>query len=1406
MSETTLENRLAAMSPDKIKALVQKMNKASGAENGLPKIARTPGKRYPLSSAQERLWFLSQLSPDSRAANNPGALRARTTSPLDRELFQRSLDEVGRRHEILRTTFHTEGGRPVQIVHEKLPLVFGWQDISHLPGDEREREAEKIAVAEGRQEFDLTTGPLITMKILRLAELDYMLLITSHHIVSDGWSMAMFATEVASIYNALEKGEPHNFPEPEIQYLDYVFWEREWTEKGKAESHLNYWKDVLYDPPSPLELPADRPRPRIKSDAGSIEKLTISAGQADALREFARTEGTSLFQVLIAAFNALLYRYTGQEDLIIGTSVANRNKRQFQNVMGLFINTLPIRTRIDGNGPFRDYLQNVQAVCGEALLHQELPFEKLIEELNPQRNLNAHPLFQVMFVHQNVPSLYVVPGMELELFKVDYQTSKFDLTLWVEEINNEFLLTLYYSTDLFESATAKRMLAHYQTMLESAAADAGCAVKNLSYFSSQELEFARAEDGRDSAAEESPAANRSFHRRFEEQVSKHPDNIAVECGGEKLTYRELNASANRLARHLQKVGVGSNSIVALLTGRSTRMLAAMLGIMKAGAAYLPLDETHPPGRWETILGDSGAKVLVTEESFRGAIGILPLKAVYLDSDAAEMAQNDESDPATEVSADGAVYVIYTSGTTGAPKGVCIEHRNLTNYCDAVWREMKLSPGDKFATVSSPAADLGNTMIFPPLLNGASVVIIPQDLATDASGLSAYFAQNPVDCMKIVPSHLHALLKSEKAVHILPEKLLVLGGEAAPAGLIETVREKSPVLRILNHYGPTECTIGVLTCEFEENAKALPLGFPLTGNRVYVLDGNRRPVPLGIAGELYIGGAQVARGYLNRPELSAERFVTDPFLPGERLYRTGDKAKFLPGGAVAFLGRVDRQVKIRGFRVELPEIENILSRHAGVESAVVLPPAPEDSRGQLTAYIKAMPGAELSAETLKKYLGNQLPPYMVPGAFVLLENIPLNANGKIDYQALAKCEISAAVDGETENVRKAPRDQTELELLQIWQELLGSEDIGIDDNFFDVGGHSLLGVQLMSRIDEKFGRHLPLASLFEHGTVEQIARSISREETSGQSSPLVCIKPGAPDRNMFFVHPAGGNVLCYYELARSLGNGCTFYGLQATPDGDGAEVSHTSVTEMAKKYLGAVAQVRAGTTPIFGGWSMGALVAFEMARLYVLEHERLPIVVVLDQLAPQVSAVSAVSGGGSQDRDIDDTSRLLAFAGKVSQLIGKDLGVTADALSGENFAEQTAVFLDRFKAAALVPENTSVAGFQGFLELMLMHNRITAEYSPGRYPGKILVFRAAEADATLNLDPALAAAAGISADREPDLGWQKYSSRPVEVIPVPGDHVSMMAAPNVQPLAEKLARQVILERNKNDDKNTLSRSG
>ncbi len=1364
-----LGRRLASLPPDRIQALVKKLKAApGGAALDVPRMPRNREQRYPLSSAQERLWFLTQLSPDSPAFNNPGALRATRDDSLDARWMGEAVQAFVRRHEILRTTFHAQDGRPYQHVHDDLPAAFSWQDLRGLSLDEREAKALEIARSDGVRQFDLATGPLFSFTVIQMADCEYLMLNTTHHIVSDGWSNAMLGQELSAIYGALAGSDPISLPPIDFQYIDFVHWEREWLNSDAAADQRDRWTGRLCDE-EPLALPADHPRPLVMTHGGSLISVRLPPALTGRIKEFARSERVSLFHLLMAAFHVLLFRYTGQPTITVGTQTANRDRREFQPVFGLFANTVVTRTHIDGDLPFREFLGQVQGVCQDAVRDQSYPFERLVGELNPRRSLNSHPVFQVMLVHQNVPSLYELPGMRLEVLKIDYGVAKFDLNLWTEEIGDDLALTLHYSKDVFGAPTIRRMLDHYRAMLASILADPTGPVGGLEYFPHESPDPS-------SVTAASPTPLLTVHQQFESQVDRTPDAAAAEGADSTLTYSELNARANQLARHLAQAGALPGNPVALLLPRSPDLLVGVLAVWKLGSHFVALDPIHPPQRMAAVLKDAGAKILVSTSELSAAAPLLQESVTTVnldgDADADAIARQDPVNLEDAQASDGQsgrlAYVVYTSGSTGRPKGVEVDHSNLAQYCHGVWAVMGLSAGDRFATVTSAAADLGHTMLFPPLLNGGCVVLVPGDIATDAVALPNFFDLHPVDCLKIVPSHLRALMGPGQSSSLLPEKLLILGGEACPPELVGDIWKVSPELRILNHYGPSETTVGVLAYEVRKDEPfatgTVPLGFPIGGARVHVLDGRRQPVPDGIRGEIYIGGPTVARGYLNRPDLTAKKFIPDPWAPGNRLYRSGDRGRKLQTGAIEFLGRGDRQIKLRGFRVELPEIENALLSHPDVDQAVVLPPKDNGPTAQLTAYVTRWAKSEISAESLVQYLKARLPAYMIPGSLVFPDAIPLTPNGKIDHRALAHFQIQTA-----ETVGGGPRDIWELDLLHLWQGVLQTEKIGIDDGFFDLGGHSLLAVRLMASIHQKFGQHLPLSTLFEHGTVRRLADLLRTEGDGYAATPLVSIQPKGSTPPCFFVHPAGGNVLCYYELSRCLGAEIPFWGLQAAI-GDG-DAPPSSIAEMAASYLDAMPKFSDGATPIFGGWSMGALAAFEMARLYFQRHGEAPMVAVLDQIAPDMD------GGLTADSQ-DESEKLFAFAEKVSELVGQDIGLSQELLTGKTAMETAGLFLERFKAFELAPGTTQVSDFRGFLDLMLDHNRITGQYVGGLYPGHVVVFRAQG-----RMTGASTGSGRVT--RQPDLGWQRHTAQPVRIVSVPGNHVSMMRAPHVQELADRL---------------------
>jgi amino acid adenylation domain-containing protein len=1354
-----LKRRLTGLSADRIQALVSRLStEGTAGPAPIERMQRRRGGRYPLSCAQERMWFLCQLAPDARVFNNPGALHCWSQEPLDLDRLRWSLNDVARRHEILRTTFHSDDGRPVQVVHDEPALTVDYVDIRALSRAVRDRETRRIAVEEGRRLFDLTTGPLLRLKIVHLDELEYVMLQTTHHMISDGWSVAMFSKELTASYDG---GPAAALAPGELQYLDYVHWERRWLQSEQFKEQLSYWKRQLGEIGEPLELPHDRPRRASPSWRGGLETVTLPPSLTEALREFGRREHASVFQTLMAALVALLRRYTGEPVITVGTTTANRNRREFQSVMGPFTNTLAIRVPVDAELTFRVFVAEVRTLCEQALAHQEVPFERLIGELNPRRHVNAHPIFQVLLVHQNVPALYDVAGMRLEVMKFDYEIAKLDLNFWAEEIDGDLHLTLHYARDLFDPETARRTLAHLKGLLQAAVADPDRPIGSLDYFA------AEAAPGKPTtgptvgqADDPATAAEELFHRRFERAASRCGDWPAVEGPDESLTYRELNTAANRLARHLRRRGVRAQAPVGLLAPRTPRSVVAMLAILKAGGVYTPLDLSHPPARQQVLLDDAGARVLVTvgDEARMAAAELTGVEIVDLGQLAPTLARLETSDLGDQLPRHPLAYIIYTSGTTGRPKGVLVEHRNLVSYSDAVWAAMGLEPGHRFALMSSLSTDLGHTMIFPPLAHGGCVVMVGEEASLDAVALARLLGQRPVDCMKIAPSHLAALLESPRAGAFLPLRLLVLGGEACSAELVRRIRNHRPSGRILNHYGPTETTVGVLTYELPKDTDdPVPLGYPLAGASAYVLDAAGRPVPCGVAGELHIGGRGVARGYLNRPEQEAERFLLDPFRAGARVYRTGDLAKRRADGAIMFLGRRDRQVKLRGFRIELEEIEHALAAHPQVVQAVtVVDSAPDHAA--LSAYVQRARESPVTIEALHRHLAARLPAHMQPDTITFVDGFPLTRNGKVDYGALPR-----ALPERPASTGVGPRDWVELELAHIWEDLLGVTQVGVTDNFFDLGGHSLLAVQLIARIDERFGQSLPLATLFEEGTIAGLAHGMRANRAADAPSPVVAIQRHGTGPPLVFAHPAGGNVLCYEPLSRALGEQFRFYGVQATATAAGVD----SIGRLAQAYAPALRGAGLEHAPVLAGWSMGALVAFELATLLAAETGHHSAVVVLDQPAP--GDLARAPGDG----DPDDVHLLDVFATKVSDLIGNDLGVGASTLAGHDERTQAALLLERFKAYQLAPATTTVEDFRRFLDLMLAHNRLTAAYVPGVYPGRIAVLRAQPG----------------GDERSPDLGWQRHCEQRVDVIPVPGSHVSMMRPPHVEIVAERLRKWI-----------------
>ncbi|MES1245585.1 MAG: amino acid adenylation domain-containing protein, partial [Acidobacteriota bacterium] len=1030
------------------------------------------GRPLPLSFPQQRLWFLDRLRPGDPAYNVPALVI--WEGDLDPATLERSLRAMLARHESLRTTFGEIDGDPVQVIGPVPDLRLPVADLRGLPKDRREAEMGERATRLGQEPFDLVRGPLVRFLLFQLDDREHGLLTVFHHIIADWWSLGVFLRELGELYQG---GEPEP---PALQYADFAVWQREWLQGESLEAQLAFWRERLAGVP-PLELPTDRPRPAVRRFRGESRPFTLPAALSARVESVARAEGVTRFMVYLAAFEALLQRYSGQSDFAVGMPIANRNQPWTEGLIGFFVNTLALRSDLAGSPSFRELLRRVRATALGAYAHQDMPFERLVDVLAPQRDLSHAPLFQVLLTFQNEVPRHDLPGASLRVEGLPLGRTKFDLTLALGERPLGVEGYLDHDSDLFGPVTAGRLVAHFQRLLEEALSEPDRVVEELPLLGETERHQILVEWNAGRGQEPTLCV----HEQFAEQAARRPQDPALVCEEIRWTYGELEARANRLAWHLQALGVGPESRVGLCLERSAEAILALLAVLKAGGAYVPLDPAYPPERLAGLVRDAGVAAVVTLERFLPRLpGSADPATVCLDRDAAAIATRPARTPAGGAGLDHLAYVLFTSGSTGRPKGVANGHRQFARYVDRILARLDLPGGSSFAMISSLSGDVIQTALFPALCTGGCLHVISEQRGRDPVLLAEYMRRERVDFLKIVPSHLAALLSGPDPAGVLPQRLLVLGGEAFSWELKEEVRALSPGLRIQNHYGPAETTVAILTWTVGERvagASVVPLGKPIPGSRVYLLDRNLDPLPPGVPGELWVGGPSLSRGYLGRPDLTAERFLPDPFAetPGSRLYRTGDRARLLPDGCMEFLGRIDFQVKIRGFRVEPGEIEAVLKRCAGVREAVVMARDGMSGSRELVAWVVGE--RSLDAAGLREALRNELPAHMIPAAFLFLDALPLNANGKIDRHALPSPE-RARVD----RMPEESADDLRRRIADLWQEVLGVERVGLHDNFFDLGGHSLLLVRVQGRMRRDLGLEVPVVDLFRFPTVSALA--------------------------------------------------------------------------------------------------------------------------------------------------------------------------------------------------------------------------------------------------------------------------------------------------------------------------------
>ena len=1052
----------------------------------------------PLSFAQERLWFLAQLEPNNPTYNQPIALRLR--GRLDVEVLKQALSEIIRRHESLRTNFTICDGKAVQVIQPQVNFEVSIVELTNSLPSDRDAAIKKLVEQEAKKPFNLKQDLLIRTTLLKLNDLEHIVLFATHHIISDGWSIGVLVREIATLYQAFIANKPSPLPELSIQYADYAVWQREYLQGEVLDHQLNYWRQQLANNPPVLNLPTDYRRPNKLTYQGARQSFILNKSLTKALKILSQGEGVTLFMTLLAAFKLLLHRYSNQNDILVGTPIANRNQTEIEGLIGFFVNTLVIRTKFNHNSSFSDLLQQVKETTLGAYTHQDLPFEQLVEELKPERHLNRNPLFDVMFALQNATeSQLTLPGLTLSSIKQEHKTAKFDLNLNLFESASGLEGTIEYSTDLFEPTTITRMLGHFQVLLETIVANPQQKLWELSFLTEAERQQLLVEWN--DTAREYPQ-DKGIHQLFAVQVEKTPHAVAVVLENQQLTYQELNTKANQLAHYLRSQGVKPGVKVGICVQRSLEMLIGLLAILKAGGAYIPLDPSFPPQRLAYMLWDSQPEVLLTQQHLLTNLATPETKIICLDTDGAIIAQQSQVNLSSPITPNDLAYIIYTSGSTGKPKGVQISHSALSNFLCSMEQNPGLTADDTLLAVTTYSFDIAALELFLPIIVGARLVIASQEIVADGEKLLATLTDSKATVMQATPATWQLLLASGwNGDHRLK---VLCGGEALPPQLANQLLKRCESL--WNMYGPTETTIWSAASQVKMVNGSIPIHSPIANTQLYILDRFSKLVPVGVAGELCIGGAGLSQGYLNRPDLTAERFIPHPFSSktGERLYQTGDLARYSANGEIEYLGRIDHQVKVRGYRIELGEIEVAIATHPKVRETVVITHQDPTNFSQIVAYVIHNYQSALTITELREFLASKLPDYMIPSALVPLAAMPLTPNGKVNRQALPTPKISS-----NKALFVLPRNSTEETIANIYAAILQQEKIGINDNFFELGGHSLLATQVVSRIRQSLSVELPLRSLFEYPTVAALANQLQDKAIT----EIPEIKPVSRDRNL-----------------------------------------------------------------------------------------------------------------------------------------------------------------------------------------------------------------------------------------------------------------------------------------------------
>jgi amino acid adenylation domain-containing protein len=1336
---------------------------------------------HPLSPAQQRLWFMWQLNPAAPVYNESEAVLL--AGDLDVGALEKSLNNIITRHEVLRSTITVIDGVPHAVVHRDWPLRIKRIDLSTMSPTKLQSEVDCLLIDEPRAPYDLEAKPGIRVTLLHLGARDHVLILMMHHIICDWSSEGTIWRELSALYRSYLTGRPAMLPALTVTNRDYAAWQEQRLTTTQLEEGLTFWETTLHGAPPLLELPADRVRPRVMSYNGGRIRWKLDSELTEALRTTSRQERTSLFTIFAAALDILLYRYTGVEDILLGIPLADRDQRELQSVVGFLLHVHVLRTRLSGEMTFRDLLGQVQKGTLDLYSHREIPFEQIVRKLQPERNLSYSPLFQVMLNwrdrDQSLPFIGL-DGLGVESLMSSAGTSKFDLYFFATDNGDDIWLELEYSTDLFDADRVTQMLGHYQTLLEGAATDPSTAIAKIPLLTAKEYKEIVVDCNH---TERAYPQGRCFDKLIDEQVERTPDAIAISFGADQLTYRELADRADELAAYLQKLGVSPNSLVAICVERSLEMVIGLLGIAKAGGAYLPLDPAFPQDRLALIMSDAQPVTVLTLQRLRDLLPPHSGSVVCLDALPA-MPYRQPVD-STGRSAEDLAYVLYTSGSTGTPKGVQIQHHALVNFLTSMQLEPGIAANDVLLAITTLSFDIAGLELFLPLTVGARVVIASSETAKDGNRLSTLMESSRTTIMQATPATWRMLLDSGWRGNT--ELNILCGGE--PWGL-ELSGELLPRCKSLwNMYGPTETTVWSAVSRVEKDQPVL-IGRPIANTTFLILDKWAQPAPVGIPGELHIGGRGLALGYLGRDKLTNERFIPDWFHSeaGARLYKTGDLVRRVASGSIEFLRRLDDQVKLRGFRIELGEIEARLSEYPGVRDAVVI--VREDVPGDktLVAYYTYSKDDRIPAEQLRSHFIKFLPEYMVPAASVRLECLPLTLNGKLDRKALPAPDANAyrralmlsnSPSISSGDVVEMPRDTIEAKLLQIWEELLQARPIGIRSNFFNVGGHSLLVVKLFARINKVFDRSLPVGVIFASPTIEQLATLIRgltvdsvaatveiSESLAKVSSSVVPIQPIGSAPPLFLIHGWFGHIIGFHELAMLTGTDHPMYGIQAQSLLPG-QPALLRLEDQAAYYLSEIRKIQPKGPYYLLGYCFGGVVAFEIAHQLHELGERVELLGLLE--AFQREHVPPIQWDDSPPRDaslrIRFSHRMARFRTNIGPLsLRNKIGYIPERLLAR-------IFYRICDAAPSLGWRCVPSFMKDTKDINMLASR---KYRPRIWPGTVTLFRA-----TIQRDPRMPR----------DLGWSPVVMGGVEVLDVPGDHFSLLGEPHIQVLAEQLRKRL-----------------